>query len=427
VRGVDVLVHEFQAKSLLRKFGVPLLAGAPARSPEEAVEVAKGLGGSLWVVKSQIHAGGRGKGRFVGQVSADALAKVVRGEEAGEGKGGVRIARSLDEVRDHAAAMLGQTLVTKQTGPDGKRVGHLFVEAGADIDRELYLSILLDRSKNRILFLASEAGGMDIEDVAEHHPEKIVRVRVHPTAGFAAFQGRQLGLALGLRDNALKSGAKAFQALYDAYLGTDCSMLEVNPLVVTKSGEVLALDAKMTFDDNALYRHPEISAMRDQSEEDPAETEAAKWNLSYVSLDGNIGCMVNGAGLAMATMDIIQFKGAKPANFLDVGGGANKDQVSAAFRIITRDPAVQGILVNIFGGIMKCDVIAEGVIAAVKEVGLKVPLVVRLSGTNAELGAKIRRESGLAITPASNLDDAADAIVAATNSAASRVRGGEGA
>jgi succinyl-CoA synthetase beta subunit len=411
-----VKVHEFQAKQLLRQYGVPLLAGGHAASPEEAVEVARGIGGSLWVVKSQIHAGGRGLGRFKGQVSADALARAAKGEKV-EGKGGVRLARNLEEVREHAAAMLGQTLVTKQTGPEGKTVNHLFVEAGCDIDRELYLSILLDRSVNRILIMASAAGGMDIEEVAHKHPEQIIRIHVHPTAGFSDFQARQLALGLGLKDAAFKSSLQMFRALYQAYLKTDCSMLEVNPLVITKQGEVIALDAKMTFDDNALFRHADISGMRDPSEEDPAETEAAAWNLSYVSLDGNIGCMVNGAGLAMSTMDIIQFKGAKPANFLDVGGGANEKQVAAAFRIITRDPAVKGILVNIFGGIMKGDVIAQGVISAVKEVGLKVPLVVRLSGTNAELGAQMLRDSGLAITPASNLDDAADAIVAAVKGA----------
>ncbi|MEQ1565126.1 MAG: ADP-forming succinate--CoA ligase subunit beta [Myxococcota bacterium] len=410
-------VHEFQAKALLRKYKVPLLEGGAAATPAEARQAAERIGGSLWVVKSQIHAGGRGKGRFKEQVSAEAIARVAAGEEAGEGKGGVRLARSLDEVAQHAQEMLGNTLVTKQTGAGGTRVAHLFVEAGCDIDRELYLSILLDRSKNRILIMASLAGGMDIEEVAEHHPEQIVKLWVHPTTGLTSFQARQLGFELGLTGAAHKAGMKMFQALYDAYLGTDCSMLEINPLVVTKGGDVIALDAKMTFDDNALFRQTEIAAMRDESEEDPAETEAAKWNLSYVSLDGNIGCMVNGAGLAMSTMDIIQFKGAKPANFLDVGGGANQEQVSAAFRIITRDPAVKGILVNIFGGIMKCDVIAQGVIAAVKEVGLKVPLVVRLSGTNSELGAQVLRDSGLAITPANNLDDAADAIVAAVKGA----------
>jgi succinyl-CoA synthetase beta subunit len=406
-------IHEYQAKSLLRQHGVPLLAGEHAETPDDAVSAARRIGGSLWVVKSQIHAGGRGKGRFREEVSAGALEKVVAGDDAGEGKGGVRIARSLDEVHTHANAMLGRTLVTKQTGAAGRTVRHLFVEAGCDIARELYLSILLDRSKNRLLFLASEAGGMDIEEVAETHPDRIRRVWVHPVTGLSAFQGRLLAMGLGLTGPAAKAGAQLFAALYKAYVATDASMLEVNPLVVTKDGAVIALDAKMTFDDNALYRHPDIAAMRDPTEEDPAETEAARWGLSYVALEGNIGCMVNGAGLAMATMDIIQFKGALPANFLDVGGGANQEQVAAAFRIITRDPAVRGILVNIFGGIMKCDVIAEGIIAAVKEVGLKVPLVVRLAGTNADLGAQILRGSGLAITPATTLDEAADRIVGA--------------
>jgi succinyl-CoA synthetase beta subunit len=412
-----VNVHEYQAKALLRSFDVPLLPSGHASTPEQAVEAARHIGGSLWVVKSQIHAGGRGKGRFIGDVSPEAISRVARGEDAGEGKGGVRLARSLDEVRDHATAMLGRTLVTKQTGPGGKPVNHLLIESGCDIERELYLSILLDRARNRVLFMASRAGGMDIEEVAEKHPEQIITLHVHPSAGFTQFQGRQLALGLGLQGPAFKAGGQLFRALYDAYLGLDCAMLEINPLVVSRQGEVFVLDAKMTLDDNALYRHADIAEMRDPAEEDPAETEAAKWNLSYVSLDGNIGCMVNGAGLAMSTMDIIQFKGAKPANFLDVGGGANKDQVAAAFRIITRDPNVKGILVNIFGGIMKGDVIAEGVIAAVKEVGLAVPLVVRLSGTNAELGARMLRESGLAITPTSNLDEAADAIVRAVQGA----------
>jgi succinyl-CoA synthetase beta subunit len=410
-------VHEYQAKELLRRFDVPLLEGAAAATPAEAVAAAERIGGSLWVVKSQIHAGGRGKGRFKEDVKPKALEKVLRGEDAGDGKGGVRLARSLDEVRAAAESMLGRTLVTKQTGAEGRQVHHLFVESGCDIDRELYVSILLDRSKNRILFLASEAGGMDIEEVAEHHPEQIHRIWVHPVTGMTDFQARLLSLRLGLAGAAVRAGTKMFRALYAAYVGTDSSMLEINPLVVTKQGTLIALDAKMTFDDNALYRHPDIAAMRDPSEEDPAETEAAKWSLSYVSLEGNIGCMVNGAGLAMSTMDIIQFKGAKPANFLDVGGGANQEQVAAAFRIITRDAAVRGILVNIFGGIMKCDVIAEGIIAAVKEVGLSVPLVVRLAGTNADLGAQILRESGLAITPASTLDEAADRIVAAVQGA----------
>jgi len=406
-------IHEYQAKDLLRGYGVPLLAGAAATTAEGAVEAAQGIDAPLWVVKSQIHAGGRGKGRFIEQVSADAIAKAARGEDVEEGGGGVRLARTLDEVRSHASSMLGSTLVTKQTGAEGKQVSTVFVEAGCDIDRELYLSVLLDRSKHRLLVMASKFGGMNIEDVAEENPEAIHKILVDPAVGIAGYQTRQLAFKLGLSGKEVRNFGKFLTALYNAYWGTDCAMLEINPLVVTKQGEVIALDAKMAFDDNALYRHKDIEALRDPSEEDASELEAAKWNLSYVKLDGNIGCMVNGAGLAMSTMDIIQYKGAEPANFLDVGGGAGKDQVAAAFRIITADPAVKGILVNIFGGIMKCDVIAEGVIAAVKEVGLEVPLVVRLAGTNVELGKQILAESGLAITPASSLDDAADAIVAA--------------
>ncbi len=404
-------VHEFQAKALLRPHGVPLLAGEPASSADEAVAAAQRIGGSVWAVKSQIHAGGRGKGRFAEDVSAAELDKAARGEDA-EGKGGVRICKSLDDVRTAASGMLGKTLVTKQTGREGKLVRTLFVEGGCAIARELYLSVLLDRSRKQVLFMASAAGGTEIEEVAEHNPDAIHKIWVDPAAGFMPWQGRQLAYALqmGAATNAF---VKFCASLYKAYMETDCSMLEVNPLVVTADNGVVALDAKMTFDDNALYRHPEISALRDEHEEDPAETEAATWNLSYVKLDGNIGCMVNGAGLAMATMDIIQFKGGKPANFLDVGGGADQKQVSAAFRIITRDPAVKGILVNIFGGIMKCDVIAAGVIAAVKEVGLEVPLVVRLAGTNVELGRKMLEESGLRITAAADLDDAATKIVAA--------------
>ena len=405
-------IHEFQAKEVLRRYGVPLLAGGAATTPDEAVEVARGIEASLWVVKSQIHAGGRGKGRFIEHVSADAIARAARGEEA-EGAGGVRLARSLDEVRDHAASMLGNTLVTKQTGAAGKQVRTVFVEAGCDIDRELYLSVLLDRSNNQILFMASRFGGMNIEDVAEENPDALHRVHVDPAIGLAGYQARQLAFKLGLSGVEVRNAGRFFSALYRAYWDSDASMVEINPLVVTKQGEVICLDAKMSFDDNALYRHKEIAALRDPHEEDPAELEAAKWKLSYVALDGNIGCMVNGAGLAMSTMDIIQFKGAEPANFLDVGGGADAEQVAAAFRLITHDPAVKGILVNIFGGIMKCDVIAQGIVSAVKEVGLEVPLVVRLAGTNVEIGKQILADSGLAITPASSLDEAADAIVAA--------------
>ena len=406
-------IHEYQAKGLLRRYGVALLEGGAATSPAEAVAAAQRIGGSIWVVKSQIHAGGRGKGRFKEQVSASAIAKAASGADVDEGSGGVRLARSLDEVRAHAESMLGDTLVTKQTGAEGRMVRTVYVEAGCDIARELYLSILLDRSNNRILFMASTAGGMDIEDVAESEPEAIKKIWVEPVVGLAAFQARQLAFQLGLEGKQVRSATKFLLAAYQAFMQTDCAMLEINPMVVTGAGEVIALDAKMSFDDNALFRQKDVVALRDEHEEDPSELEAGKWNLSYVKLDGNIGCMVNGAGLAMSTMDIIQFKGAEPANFLDVGGGAGREQVAAAFRIITADPAVKGILVNIFGGIMKCDVIAEGVIAAVKDVGLDVPLVVRLSGTNADLGKQILSESGLAITPASNLDEAADAIVRA--------------
>jgi succinyl-CoA synthetase beta subunit len=404
-------IHEYQAKGLLRRFGVPLLEGGAATTPADAVAAAERIGGTIWVVKSQIHAGGRGKGRFKEQVSATAIAAAAVGTDVAEGQGGVRLARSLDDVRAAAESMLGDTLVTKQTGGEGRTVRTVYVEAGCDIARELYLSILLDRSCNKILFMASTEGGMDIEDVAEEQPDAIKKIWVDPVVGLAGFQARQLAFQLGMEGKQVRNAAKFMLATYEAYMQTDCAMLEINPMVVTGGGEVLALDAKMAFDDNALYRQKDIVALRDEHEEDPSELAAGKWNLSYVKLDGNIGCMVNGAGLAMSTMDIIQFKGAEPANFLDVGGGAGHEQVSAAFRIITADPAVKGILVNIFGGIMKCDVIAEGVITAVKDVGLEVPLVVRLSGTNAELGKKILSESGLAITPASNLDEAADAIV----------------
>jgi succinyl-CoA synthetase beta subunit len=406
-------VHEYQAKEILRGFGVPVPEGHAARTSLAAVEGAEAIGGTLWVVKSQIHAGGRGKGRFVGQVSDATLTMASTGGETSEGQGGVRLARTLDEVREHAGQMLGETLVTKQTGIGGQAVRTVYVESGCRIARELYLGLLLDRSTNRVLVMASTEGGMDIEDVAEEDPDAIKKVTVDPGLGLVPYQARKLAFALGMKGREVRSASQFLLAVYEAYMGTDCSMLEINPMVVTEDGDVMALDAKMTFDDNALFRHTEIENLRDEHEEDASELEAQKWNLSYVKLDGNIGCMVNGAGLAMATMDIIQFKGAEPANFLDVGGGAQQEQVAAAFRIITADPAVKGILVNIFGGIMKCDVIAEGVVEAVKEVGLNVPLVVRLSGTNAELGKEILAQSGLAITPTSNLDEAADAIVRA--------------
>ncbi len=403
-------IHEYQAKEILRRHGVPLLPGKAATTPDEAVAAAESIGGELWVVKSQIHAGGRGKGRFKEDVDEEAIALAAAGKDA-PGEGGVRLARSLDEVKAHASAMLGKHLVTKQTGPEGRQVRTVFVEGGCAIAKEFYLSVLLDRSAHRVLFMASTEGGMDIEEVAAHQPEKIFKIHVDPTTGLADFQARKIAFSLGLTGRSVRACTKLLHGIYEAYMATDASMLEINPLVLTEDGEVVALDCKMSFDDNALYRHPDIAALRDEHEEDPAELEAAKYGLSYVALDGNIGCMVNGAGLAMSTMDIIKFKGAEPANFLDVGGGAKKESVAAAFRIITADPAVKGILVNIFGGIMKCDVIAEGIIEAVKEVGLEVPLVVRLAGTNADLGKQILAESGLHIIPASTLDEAADAIV----------------
>ena len=409
-------IHEHQAKSILRRFDVPLLQGEAAGTPEEAVAAAERIGGTLWVVKSQIHAGGRGKGRFKEQVSDEELEKAARGEDAA-GSGGVRLARSVEEVRQHAASMLGHTLVTKQTGIGGKMVQTLFVEQGCNIAQELYLSVMLDRSRNRILMMASAAGGTEIEEVAETNPDAIKKIWVHPAVGLADHQARELAFGLGLSGAAMKSAVKFFRTIFKAYWEMDCAMLEINPMVVTADEQVVALDAKMTFDDNALFRHPDVEEMRDPNEEDESELEAAKHKLSYVNLDGDIGCLVNGAGLAMSTMDIIKFKGAEPANFLDVGGGATKEQVAAAFRIITRDPRVKGILVNIFGGIMRGDVIAEGVVAAVKEVGLQVPLVVRLAGTNAELGKQILAESGLAITPALDLDEAANAIVNAVKGA----------
>ena len=406
-------IHEYQAKQLLKQYGVAVLDGQAATTADEAVEAAKAVGGDLWVVKSQIHAGGRGKGRFVEDVSAEAIALAAEGKDVDEGQGGVRLARSLDEVRAHASSMLGSTLVTKQTAAGGQTVRTIYIESGCRIATEMYVSVLLDRTCHQILFMASTEGGMDIEDVAESNPDAIKKVWVDPGLGLRAYQAQQLAFDLGMEGKTVRAATKFLLGVYAAYMGTDCSMLEINPLVISEEGDVLALDAKMTFDDNALYRQKDVVALRDVHEEDASELEAQKWNLSYVKLDGNIGCMVNGAGLAMSTMDIIQYKGAEPANFLDVGGGATQEQVAAAFRIITADPAVTGILVNIFGGIMKCDVIAEGVIAAVKDVGLEVPLVCRLSGTNAELGKEVLKASGLAIIPATNLDEAADAIVSA--------------
>jgi succinyl-CoA synthetase beta subunit len=392
-------IHEYQAKQVLKGYGAPVAAGVPITSVEEAADAAKQLPGPLYVVKSQIHAGGRGKGKFK-ELGADA-------------KGGVRLAFSIDEVVAHAKEMLGNTLVTAQTGEAGKQVNRLYIEDGADIARELYCSLLVDRSVGQTAFVVSTEGGMDIEEVAHATPEKIHTIAINPEAGVTDENVAAISAALELTDAAAEDAKALFPALYKAFVEKDMDMLEINPLIVMENGHLRVLDAKVSFDGNALYRHEDIRALRDETEEDAKEIEASKWDLAYVALDGNIGCMVNGAGLAMATMDIIKLYGKEPANFCDVGGGAGKEKVAAAFKIITADPKVEGILVNIFGGIMKCDVIAEGVVAAVQEVGLKVPLVVRLEGTNVELGKKILNESGLAITAADDLDDAAQKIVAA--------------
>ncbi|HEX8467547.1 MAG TPA: ADP-forming succinate--CoA ligase subunit beta [Allosphingosinicella sp.] len=397
-------VHEYQAKELLARQGIPVPPGYPALSVEEAVAAAQKLPGPLWIVKAQIHAGGRGKGKFR-ELGPDA-------------KGGVRLARSIDEVRSNAEEMLGKTLVTIQTGADGKQVNRLYVTDGVDIAREYYLALLVDRGSGRVAMVASTEGGMDIEAVAHDTPERITTIAIDPGQGFMPHHGRALAFALGLEGDQNKQGQKLARQLYDAFMALDCAMLEINPLVATEDGRMLVLDAKMSFDSNAEFRHPEYEALRDESEEDPMEVEASKFDLAYIKLDGNIGCMVNGAGLAMATMDIIKLNGAFPANFCDVGGGANKEKVTAAFKIILSDPAVKGILVNIFGGIMRCDIIAEGIIAAAKEVDLKVPLVVRLEGTNVEEGKRILADSGLAIVPANDLGDAAKKIVAAVHEAA---------
>ncbi len=392
-------IHEYQAKAVLKEFGVPVSRGVPVLKVEDAEAAARELGGPLWVVKSQIHAGGRGKGKFKEAAAGD--------------KGGVRLAKSVDEVKLFVEQMLGNTLVTVQTGPAGKQVNRLYVEDGSDIAKEFYLSALVDRVTSRVSFVVSTEGGMDIEDVAHKTPEKIKTFSVDPATGVMPHHGRTVAKALGLVGDLAKQAEKLVAQLYAAFVAKDMAMLEINPLIVTKQGDLKCLDAKVSFDSNALYRHPDILALRDETEEDAKEIEASKYDLSYIALDGTIGCMVNGAGLAMATMDIIKLYGMEPANFLDVGGGASKEKVTAAFKIITADPNVKGILVNIFGGIMRCDVIAEGVIAAVKEVGLKVPLVVRLEGTNVDLGKKIIRESGLNVIPADDLDDAAQKIVKA--------------
>jgi succinyl-CoA synthetase beta subunit len=391
-------IHEYQAKELLAKFGVPVPAGYPAMSVEEAVEAAQKLPGPLWVVKAQIHAGGRGKGKF---------------KELGEGaKGGVRLAHSIDEVREHAAEMLGKTLVTVQTGPAGKQVQRLYITDGVDIAKEYYVALLVDRETGRIAIVASTEGGMDIEAVAHDTPEKIETFTIDPATGLMPHHGREVAAALGLTGDLAKQAGKVLAKLYDAFVGTDASQIEINPLAVTDKDELLVLDAKVGFDNNAEFRHPDLEQLRDLSEENPAEIEASNYDLAYIKLDGNIGCMVNGAGLAMATMDIIKLEGGTPANFLDVGGGANKEKVTAAFKIILSDPAVEGILVNIFGGIMKCDIIAEGIVAAAREVNLNVPLVVRLEGTNVQQGKDILANSGLPIIAANDLGDAARKIVA---------------
>ncbi len=397
-------IHEYQAKELLAGYGAPVAAGVAIARAEEAEGAAKRLPGPLYVVKSQIHAGGRGKGRFK-ELGPDA-------------KGGVRLAKTIEEVVAHAKEMLGNTLVTKQTGPAGKQVNRLYIEDGADIARELYLSLLVDRNVGKVAFVVSTEGGMDIEQVAADTPEKIVTVAIDPEAGVTDADVATLVSALKLEGPAKDDMGPLACALYAAFTEKDMSLLEVNPLIVMDDGHLRVLDAKVSFDNNALFRHDDVKALRDTTEEDDKEIEASKYELAYVALDGNIGCMVNGAGLAMATMDIIKLYGAEPANFLDVGGGANKEKVAAAFKIITADPNVKGILVNIFGGIMRCDVIAEGVVAAVKEVGLKVPLVVRLEGTNVEQGKAILAESGLDVKAADDLDDAAKKIVAAVNEAA---------
>jgi len=397
-------IHEYQAKELLAKFGIGIPKGLPALSVEEAVAAAKELPGPLYVVKAQIHAGGRGKGKFK-ELGADA-------------KGGVRLAKSVEDVQRDAGEMLGNTLVTVQTGDAGKQVNRLYVTDGVDIAKEYYLSMLVDRATGRIAMIVSTEGGMSIEDVAHETPEKITTITIDPATGFMPHHGRAVAFALKLEGQLAKAAQKLASQLYQAFIALDCAMLEINPLVETEGGELLVLDTKMSFDSNALYRHKDVEALRDETEEDPMEIEASKYDLAYIKLDGNIGCMVNGAGLAMATMDIIKLNGAFPANFLDVGGGANKEKVTAAFKIILSDPAVEGILVNIFGGIMRCDIIAEGIVAAAKDVNLSVPLVVRLEGTNVQQGKDILANSGLPIIPADDLGDAARKIVAEVKQAA---------
>jgi succinyl-CoA synthetase beta subunit len=396
-------IHEYQAKELLKRHGVAVLNGYVAWTADEAAAAAEKLPGPIFVVKSQIHAGGRGAGRFADDPN---------------GKGGVRVTRSVDEVRAAADAMIGHVLITKQTGPAGRPVHRVYVEAGCDIARELYFSLLVDRASGWITLVASSEGGMEIEEVAANHPEKILRAAIDPATGLSGHHIRHLTFGLGLAGEQARSFGKIVTGLYAAFTSLDCSIVEINPLVITKADAVIALDAKISFDDNALFRHPELAKLRDDAEEDPKELEAEKYDLNYVALDGNIGCMVNGAGLAMATMDIIKLYGMSPANFLDVGGGATKERVTAAFKIILSDPNVEGILVNIFGGIMRCDVIAEGVVAAARDVRLSVPLVVRLEGTNVELGRNILAQSNMPIIAAKDLADAAEKIVTAVKEAA---------
>ena len=392
-------IHEYQAKALLRQYGAPVSEGRIVMKADEAKTCASEMDGPLWVVKAQIHAGGRGKGHFT--------------EAAAGEKGGVRLAKSVEEAEELTRQMLGRTLVTHQTGPAGKQVNRLYIEDGSDIARELYLALLVDRQTSRVSFVASTEGGMDIEEVAEHTPEKIVSFSVDPASGLSDFHGRRVAFALGLEGAQVKQCVALVKNLYRMFIEKDMEMLEINPLIVTPEGQIKCLDAKMGFDNNALYRQPDIMALRDETEEDSKELAASKFDLNYIALDGEIGCMVNGAGLAMATMDIIKLFGAEPANFLDVGGGATTEKVTEAFKIITSDPNVKGILVNIFGGIMRCDIIAEGIIAAVKEVGLQVPLVVRLEGTNVELGKEIIANSGLNVIAADDLKDGAEKIVKA--------------
>jgi succinyl-CoA synthetase beta subunit len=392
-------IHEYQAKALLRSFGAPVSDGRVVLRAEDAKTAAGELDGPLWVVKAQIHAGGRGKGTF-------------KEADAGE-QGGVRLTKSVEEAATEASKMLGRTLVTHQTGPVGKQVNRIYIEDGAGIETEMYLALLVDRVSSRVSFVCSTEGGMDIEQVAADTPEKILSFTVDPATGYQAFHGRRIAFALGLSGKQVKQCVGLMGLLYKAFLDKNMEMLEINPLIVTDAGDLKVLDAKISFDDNALYRHADVAELRDESEEDPKELEAAKYDLNYITLDGEIGCMVNGAGLAMATMDIIKLYGSEPANFLDVGGGATKEKVTEAFKIITSDPKVKGILVNIFGGIMRCDVIAEGVVAAVKEVGLKVPLVVRLEGTNVEQGKAIINNSDVDVIAADNLKDGAEKIVAA--------------